>query len=182
MVRERDNVRQEQAEQLLKVPEISFRVRTLAIKFSDDNMMTAVMGDITDAVVFNMEYEASIKVHQGRELNMYKKPEMREMMIKTNPDGKHDEVNVVRDRDNVRQGQAEQLLKVTEISFRVRTLAIKSFGDTVFENTLDKDPGRQGPQEGREEGRGSRHQPRGRVHAQRDGREQRGEEATVREA
>jgi hypothetical protein len=48
----------------------------------------------------------------------------------------------VRERDNVRQGQAEQFLKVTGISFRVRTLAIKSFGDTVFENTLDKDPGK----------------------------------------
>ena len=31
-----------------------------------------VMGDITDAVVTNIEYEASIKAHQGRELNMHK--------------------------------------------------------------------------------------------------------------
>jgi hypothetical protein len=65
------------------------------------------MGDITDAVVLNMEYGASIKVHQGRELNMYKKPEMREMMINTNPNGKHDEVNMVRERENVRQEQAD---------------------------------------------------------------------------
>jgi hypothetical protein len=66
--------------------------------------MSAVMGDITDAVMLNMEYEASTKVNQGRELNMYEKPEMREMMIETNPNGKHDEVNVVRERDIVRQG------------------------------------------------------------------------------
>jgi hypothetical protein len=51
--------------------------------------MRAVMGDITDAVVLNTEYGASIKVHQGRELNMYEKPEKREMMIKTNPDAQH---------------------------------------------------------------------------------------------
>ena len=57
--------------------------------------MRAVMGDITDTVVPNMEYEASIKVHQGREPNMYRKPEMGEIMIKTNPSGKHDEANVV---------------------------------------------------------------------------------------
>jgi uncharacterized protein YlzI (FlbEa/FlbD family) len=53
----------------------------------------AVMGDIIKAVVHNTEYEASIKVHQGRELNMDGKPEMIEMMIKGNPDGKHDETN-----------------------------------------------------------------------------------------
>ena len=43
---------------------------------------------------------------------MYNKPETRDVMIKTNSDGKHDEVNVVRERGNVSQGQAEQLLKV----------------------------------------------------------------------
>jgi hypothetical protein len=42
----------------------------------------AVMVDITDAAVSNTEYEASIKVHQGREPNMYKKSEKKEMMIK----------------------------------------------------------------------------------------------------
>jgi hypothetical protein len=57
----------------------------------------AVMVDITDAAVLHTEYEASIKVHQGRELNSYEKPEKREMMI-------------------------------------------KSCSDTVFKNTLDKDP------------------------------------------
>jgi hypothetical protein len=80
-----------------------------------------------------MEYEDGIKGHQGREFIMYK-------MIKTNPDRTHDEVNVVRERGNMREGQADQLLKVPEISFRDRILAIKSFGDTVVENTLDKDP------------------------------------------
>jgi hypothetical protein len=65
----------------------------------------AVMVDITDDVVLKTGYGASIKVHQGRELIMYMKPEKREMMIKTNPDGKHDEVNTVRERDNVRQGR-----------------------------------------------------------------------------
>ena len=46
----------------------------------DKSEMRAVMGDITNAVVLNMEYEASIKVHQGREPNMYEKPEMRDVM------------------------------------------------------------------------------------------------------
>jgi hypothetical protein len=55
------------------------------------------MVDITDAAALNTEYEASIKVHQGKELNRYEKPEKREMMI-------------------------------------------KFCGDTVFKNTLDKDP------------------------------------------
>ena len=41
-----------------------------------------VMVDITGAAVLNTKYEASIKVHQGRELNRYEKPEKREMMIK----------------------------------------------------------------------------------------------------
>jgi hypothetical protein len=48
---------------------------------------------------------------------MYEKPETRDVMTKTNPDGKHDEVNVVRERGNVRQGQAEQLLKVLGYKF-----------------------------------------------------------------
>jgi hypothetical protein len=66
----------------------------------------AVMNEVTDAVVSNMEYETSTKVHQGRELNMHGKPEMRKMMMKTNLNSKHDEVW---ERDNVRQGQTEQL-------------------------------------------------------------------------
>ena len=54
----------------------------------------------------NKELEAGVKAHQGRQPNMYEKPETRDVMIKTNPDDKHDEVNVVRERGNVRQGQA----------------------------------------------------------------------------
>jgi hypothetical protein len=42
----------------------------------------------------NKEYEAGVKAHQGRKPNMYEKPETMDVMIKTNPDGKHDEVNV----------------------------------------------------------------------------------------
>jgi hypothetical protein len=123
-IRKRGTMRQEQEDQLYMYEKPEVR---------------AVMDEVTDAVVSNIEYVTSIKVHQERELNMHEKPEMRKMMIKTNLDSKHDEV---RERDNVRQGQAEQLMKVTEISVRVRTLANKSFGDTVFENTLDKDPGK----------------------------------------
>ena len=53
------------------------------------------MDDIIDAVMLNTEYEAGIKVHRGRELNMYEKPETRDGMLKTNPKGKYDEnVNV----------------------------------------------------------------------------------------
>jgi hypothetical protein len=48
---------------------------------------------------------------------MYEKPETRDVMTKINPDGKHDEVNVVRERGNVRQGQAEQPLKVLGYKF-----------------------------------------------------------------
>ena len=44
--------------------------------------MWAVMVDITDAAALNTKYEANIKVHQGRELNRYEKPERREMMTK----------------------------------------------------------------------------------------------------
>ena len=55
--------------------------------------MRAVMGDITDTVVLNTEYEASIKVHQGREPNMDEKLETKEMMTKSNIDVKHDEIN-----------------------------------------------------------------------------------------
>ena len=59
--------------------------RTFAInknKVHEKPETRAVMVDITDAVVLNTEYEASIKVHQGRELNRYEKPERREMMTK----------------------------------------------------------------------------------------------------
>jgi hypothetical protein len=33
-----------------------------------------VVVDIINAVILNMEYEASVKVHQGRECYMFKKP------------------------------------------------------------------------------------------------------------
>ena len=36
--------------------------------------------EIMDAVMLNTEYEADIKVHQGREFNMYEKPETREVI------------------------------------------------------------------------------------------------------
>ena len=48
--------------------------------------------------MLNMEYEASIKAHQGRKPDMYEKPETRDVMIKINPDGKHDVLNVGRGR------------------------------------------------------------------------------------
>jgi hypothetical protein len=38
-------------------------------------------------------YEDGIKVHRGRELDMYEKPETRDGMLKTNPKGQYD-VNV----------------------------------------------------------------------------------------
>jgi hypothetical protein len=79
--------------------------------------MRAVMGDTNDAVVLNTEYEASIKVHQGRKLNMDEMPETSEMMIESNIDGKDDEIN----------GNKS---------------VIKYSDDTVFENSLDKDPGK----------------------------------------
>jgi hypothetical protein len=67
-----------------------------------------VMNDITDAVMLNTEYEAGIKVHRGREFNMYEKPEARDGMLRTNPEGKHDEANEVRKRGNMRQEQLDQ--------------------------------------------------------------------------
>jgi hypothetical protein len=76
-----------------------------------------LMGDITGFVVINTEYEASIKVHQGREPNMDEKPETKEMMTKSNIDVKHDETNGNK--------------SVT-----------KSSDDTVFKNSLNKDPGK----------------------------------------
>jgi hypothetical protein len=48
---------------------------------------------------------------------MDEKPEMREMLIKINPDGKHDETNANKS-------------------------VVKFSDDTVFENSLDKDPGK----------------------------------------
>jgi hypothetical protein len=42
--------------------------------------MRAVMVDIIDAVMLNTEYEAGIKVNQGRERNMSEKPETRDVM------------------------------------------------------------------------------------------------------
>jgi hypothetical protein len=68
--------------------------------------------EIMDAVMLNTEYEAGVKVHQGRKLNRYEKPETMEVMLKTNPEGKYDEVTVVRKKGSVRQEQVEQLLKV----------------------------------------------------------------------
>jgi hypothetical protein len=100
-------------------------------------------------------------------------------MIKTNPDGTHDEVNMMRERGNVRQGQSDQLLKVTKISFRVRILAIKSFGDTFFENTLDKDPDKDKVYEKPKKRDVVVDINPERVHVQRDRREQRGKEAIV---
>jgi hypothetical protein len=41
---------------------------------------TEYEADIIDAAMLNTEYEAEIKVHQGREFNMYEKPETRDVM------------------------------------------------------------------------------------------------------
>ena len=47
-----------------------------------------------------------------RKLSMYEKPEKREVMVKTNPDGKYNEVDVVKEKGNLRQVRVEQFLKV----------------------------------------------------------------------
>ena len=104
--------------------------------------MRAVMVDIINAVMHNR----------------YEKPETREVMLKINPEGKHD-ANQVRKR--IHQGRELNMYEKPEM----RKMMIKFFGDTVFKNTLDKDPGEH------KAGRGSQHQC--------DGRGQRGEEATV---
>ena len=46
--------------------------------------MRAVIADITDAVMLDMVYEASIEGYQGRKLIMYDKPEPRDGKLKTN--------------------------------------------------------------------------------------------------
>jgi hypothetical protein len=51
-------------------------------------------------------------IQHDKKLSMYKKLEKMEVMVKTNPDGKHDEVNVVKEKGKVGQVQEEQLLKV----------------------------------------------------------------------
>jgi hypothetical protein len=86
----------------------------------------------------NKEYEAGVKAHQGRKHKMHEKPETRYVMSKTNPDGKHEKVNVVRERGNMRQGQAEQLLKVLGYKFIADEQDLQHFpqedrfdGDTV---------------------------------------------------
>ena len=50
--------------------------------------------------MLNKEYEAGVREVQGRKLSMYEKPGVREVMGKSDPDGKHDKVNVVRERVN----------------------------------------------------------------------------------
>jgi hypothetical protein len=55
--------------------------------------MRAVMVDIIEAVM----------------RNRYEKPETRELMLKINPEGKHDDANEVRKRGNMRQEQEDQL-------------------------------------------------------------------------
>jgi hypothetical protein len=59
----------------------------------DEFKVTEEMKDV------NKEYEAGPKAHQGRKPNKYEKLETREVMLKTNPEGKYDEV---RKRGNMR--------------------------------------------------------------------------------
>jgi hypothetical protein len=62
-----------------------------------------VVVDIIDAVMLITEYEACVKVHRGRELNMNNKPELRDGMLETNPKGKYDDdvnMNNVMDMNN----------------------------------------------------------------------------------
>jgi hypothetical protein len=63
VVRKRGNVRQDQVDQL----NIYVKPET-----------RAGMVDIFDAVMLNIEYEADVMVHRGRELNMSEKPETRD--------------------------------------------------------------------------------------------------------
>jgi hypothetical protein len=79
--------------------------------------MRAVMVNIINVIMTNTEYEAVVfDIINTVILNT---EDVADVMINTNPNVKHDEVNVVR------QEQADKLLKVPEIFFRVRTLAIK---------------------------------------------------------
>jgi hypothetical protein len=69
---------------------------------------------IIGAVMLNKEYEAGVKAHQGRKPCMCEKPEMRDVMVGTNPDGRCNEVDVVLERVvkkfNLRQVQVDQFL------------------------------------------------------------------------
>ena len=56
-------------------------------------------------------------IQYDKKLGMFKKLEKREVVVKTNPDGKLDKVNVVKEKSNVRQVQVEQLLKVLGYKF-----------------------------------------------------------------
>jgi hypothetical protein len=112
----------------------------------------AVMGDTTDAGASNMGYEASIEAHQGREPNMHEKPEVREMMIKTNPNGKHDETeqllkvlgykltddeqNLHGDDDDHDVSNVENLSRQTGRTPLGGPMT-KSLGNGVFKNTRD---------------------------------------------
>jgi hypothetical protein len=91
VVMERDNLGQGQVEQCLK----SLGCRLINAEHDLDRR------EITGAVILNKEYEVGVEDHQGRELSMYEMPGMREVTGKNNPDGKHNEVNVVRERVNM---------------------------------------------------------------------------------
>jgi hypothetical protein len=98
----------------------------------DEVEVTEEMEDV------NKEYEAGIKAHQGRKPNRYG-------MLKTNPEGKYDEVNVERKRGNMRQEQVEQLLKVRVTGFDKDECFIKGDGfkddskDIADEETMKQD-------------------------------------------
>jgi hypothetical protein len=91
MVMARDNLGQGQVEQCLK----SLGCRLIDVKPDRDRR------EITGAVMLNKECEAGVENHQDRKLSMYEKPGIRVVTGKNNPNGKHDEVNLVRERVNM---------------------------------------------------------------------------------
>ena len=71
------------------------------------------------------------------EKHLYEKPEKRDGIVKTNPKGNYDE-NV----NNVMNENNEKKLSRQSIRTPMGEPVIELFGETAFENTLDKDPGK----------------------------------------
>jgi hypothetical protein len=91
--------------------------------------------DIIDAVMVDKEYQDDIQDHRDREINGFEEPEMG--MFKITPKGKCNKLNTKYEASiKVHQGRELNRYEKPE----KREMMIKTCGNTVFKNTLDKDP------------------------------------------
>jgi hypothetical protein len=73
---------------------------------------------------------------------VHEKPEKRDVVVNINPEGKHaEDVNVGNMNNGVDENNAKKLSRQS-IRTPMGEPVIEFFGDTAFENALDKDPGK----------------------------------------